>query len=331
MKKDNNILILKPGAIGDLLHLTPLIRQLKNAYPDGKISILVSSQATKSLFMNNPYIDKIFVYEKRGLHRRFIDFFRLCKEIKGEGFDLVLNFQRSNLRLWFLIFYIRAKRVLVYKKDEEKHAVSNHLETLKDLNIELNFEDINLDLFLDDESEIFAENFFRLNNLLDKRVIALNPGASHRVNRWGTKYFASLIDLFKEKDEIKFLIIGGKEDLDLAREIKENTKKKDVIDLVGKISLLQLGGILKRCKILVTGDTGPMHIATAVGTKVIALFGAADPKRTGPVGKGHIIIQAKDVSCVPCKKRVCNNRQYLQCMEKIEPQDVFEKIMEILG
>lgn len=325
-----DFLLLKPGAIGDLLHLTPVIRQLKKRYPKAGISILVSSQATKSIFVNNPYVDKIFVYEKKGLHKKFIDFLNLCREIKKEGYDIILNFQRSNLRLWFLIFYLNAKKVLVYQKDEKKHAVINHLETLRALNIDLNLDDIALDLFLDNESEIFAENFFKLNNMVDKKVIALNPGASHSVNRWSVTHFASLINLVENNSTLKVILIGGREDLHLAEEIIKISESKDVINLVGKINLLELGSILKRCKILVTGDTGPMHIATAVGTKVIALFGAADPKRTGPVGNGHIVIQAKDVKCVPCRKRKCKNSHYLECMKKITPEDVFNKLLEAL-
>ncbi len=93
----------------------------------------------------------------------------------------------------------------------------------------------------------------------------------------------------------------------------------------------QLGALLEQCDILVSGDTGPMHIATAVGTRVVALFGAADPERTGPVGSGHRIIQATDVSCIPCSSRTCNNRVYLECMEKIPVSLVFETIRDMLN
>lgn len=324
-----NILILKPGAIGDLLHLTPVIRQIKKAYPSSKFSILVSSEATKSLFANNPYINKIFIYEKKGLHKRFRDFFKLCREIKEEKFDLILNFQRSNLRLWFLVFYLKLKKVLVYHKNEEKHAVTNHLETLKPLAIDIDFDDIALDLFLDDDSERFADEFFKEKGIQNRAVIALNPGASHKVNRWGVENFSRLATLLEDSLSVKTLIIGGKEDKELAKKIISQTKAEPV-DITGEVNLLQLGAILKRCKLLVTGDTGPMHIATAVGTKVIALFGPADPKRTGPVGKGHIVIQAEDVTCVPCRKRVCKNQHYLECMNRIKPEYVFKKIEEAL-
>lgn len=323
-----NFLLLKPGAIGDLLQLTPVIRQIKRAYPSAKLSIVVSNQATKTLFVNNPNVDRIYIYDKKGEHKKIKDFLRLCKEIKKQKFDVILNFQRSNLRLWLITLLLNPKKIAVYNKDESKHAVLNHLETLKKLNITIDPDDLDLELFLDENSESFAENFFEDNNLNGKAVIALNPGASHKVNRWPVKYFSKLAQLIENKFQGKCILIGGKEDTDLAKELIKNTSSNP-INLAGKINLLQLGAILKRCKLLVTGDTGPMHIATAVGTKVIALFGPADPKRTGPVGTGHIVLQAKDVKCVPCRKRVCNNKNYLECMKSIKPEYVFGKIMEV--
>ena len=98
------------------------------------------------------------------------------------------------------------------------------------------------------------------------------------------------------------------------------------LDLVGKTSLLTLGAILKRCVTLVSGDTGPLHLATAVGTRVIALFGAIDPDRTGPMGIGHVVVRHTEVPCVPCMAKECMNPVYLECMEKIEVDEVFDII-----
>lgn len=325
----HNFLILKPGAIGDLLQLTPVVRQIKKTYPSSKISIVVSNLATKSLFINNPNIDKIYIYDKKEEHRKFSDFLKLCKEIKKDKYDVILNFQRSNLKLWLLTLIVNPSKVCVYHKDESKHAVINHLEILKPLNISVDYDDLALELFIDEESEIFAENFIKENNLSDKILIALNPGASHKVNRWPVKYFAEVAQIIESKLNAKCIIIGGKEDTELAEEIVKLTSSK-LINITGKVNLLQLGAILKRCKVLVTGDTGPMHISTAVGTKVVALFGPADPKRTGPVGQGHIVLQAKEVKCLPCKKRVCNNKNYLECMEKIKLREVINVIFKLL-
>jgi ADP-heptose:LPS heptosyltransferase len=83
--------------------------------------------------------------------------------------------------------------------------------------------------------------------------------------------------------------------------------------------------------LLVSGDTGPLHLATAVGIPVVALFGAADPARTGPVGKGHLVVRAEKVPCVPCRSRTCSNPRYLECMEKISAESVFNAVSTLVG
>ncbi len=126
------------------------------------------------------------------------------------------------------------------------------------------------------------------------------------------------------------MLVGGPDDVLLCEEITAKAALKPLV-LAGKTTLLQLAALLKQSDVLVTGDTGPMHIATAVGTPVVALFGAADPARTGPVGDRHRIVQAAEVVCVPCRSRVCRNKNYRDCMEKISPEMVFDAVAEIAG
>jgi ADP-heptose:LPS heptosyltransferase len=102
------------------------------------------------------------------------------------------------------------------------------------------------------------------------------------------------------------------------------------LDLIGKTSLLQLGAVLDRCDLLVSGDTGPLHLATAVKTPVLALFGAINPFRTGPVGDGHRVLRHEELPCVPCVAKSCTNPIDLECMERITPAEVFEAVVEML-
>ena len=211
--------------------------------------------------------------------------------------------------------------MLVYHKAKNRtvHAVVNYLETL--LPLGLTPADLDLELFLDDRERAYARNFFSLQGLDGKTVIALNPGATHAVNRWPTSHFAELADLITGQLHACPLIIGGPGDVPLADEIVALSRTKP-ISLAGRTSLLQLGAVLEKCSLLVSGDTGPLHLATAAGTNVIGLFGAADPGRTGPVGKGHRVIQAGKVPCVPCRSRRCNNQNYLECMKSITAREV---------
>jgi len=316
-----NILIIKPGAVGDLLQMTPVIRALNGYSPGAKISLLVGSEITAALFKNDRRITETIIFERDGRHRSLSSRLTLWNHLHAKGYDLVLNYQRSNLKTWFLASAAFPCRVLVYHKTESRtvHAVVNYLETLTPLGLIPT--DLDLELFLDDESRAFARNFFSSQDLDGKIVIALNPGATHEVNRWPTNRFAELADLITDQLHGCPLIIGGPDDVPLAGEIIARSRVKP-ISLAGNTSLLQLGAVLERCNMLVSGDTGPLHLATATGTKVIGLFGAADPARTGPVGKGHRVIQAGTIPCVTCRSRRCNNQNYLECMESITALEV---------
>jgi lipopolysaccharide heptosyltransferase II len=323
------ILIIKPGAVGDLLQMTPVIRALKRRYPDAAITMLVGSASSASLFRHHPAVSDVILFERAGTHRTVAAQFAFLRDLRRRRFDLVLNFQRSNIRSWLFIAAAVPARVLVYHKARKRavHAVVNYLETIAPLGIPAG--DPDLELVPGAEAEAFAAEVFARHGLPDTAVVALNPGASHAVNRWPVEYFAVLADLIAERLPARVLLIGGPDDKAAAEEIITRSRSKP-LSLAGTTSLLQLGAVLARCAAVVSGDTGPMHMATAVGAPVVALFGAADPARTGPVGTGHRVIQAADVSCVPCRSRTCSSKVYLDCMRKITPEMVLREVSALL-
>lgn len=325
----NNILIIKPGAIGDLLQLTPVIRALRAAYPDAGISLVVGTPATAELFRHNPQRVEPIVFDRKGEHRSFRSLLRLWQRLRRDQYDLVINFQRSTIKTWLLATAAFPCRVLVYHKVRNRtvHVVANYLETIAPLGITT--EDFRLTFDPGADARAFAETVLPAHGPRDKPPVALNPGASHPVNRWGTARFAELADLLAERLSVRVVIVGGKDDVSLAEEIAAQARSKPLV-MAGKATLLQLGALLEQCAVLVSGDTGPLHLATAVGTRVVALFGAADPARTGPVGSGHRVLQAEDVACVPCRSRTCANSVYRECMEKISVQQVFDAVAEIV-
>lgn len=331
-KEPREILILKPGAIGDLLHLTPAVRAIKERFPSARVSILVGSHATEDLFRHNPRVHETIVFEKRGAHRSFRAFSGLWRRLRGNRYDLVLNYQRSNVKLWLLVSAAAPCRVLVYRKARKQtvHAVANHLEPLAPMGIRPDLSPRDLEFYPGPDAERFAEDLLRRHGLGGRLVIGFNPGASHPVNRWGTDRFARLADLLSERFGAGILVLGSESDVPLAEEIAREARTAPIV-LAGKTDLLQLGAVLKRCAVAVSGDTGPMHLATAVGTQVVALFGAADPERTGPVGVGHRVLQAAGVPCVPCRSRTCRHVRPLECMERISVEEVFAAVAEMVG
>lgn len=317
------ILIIKPGAIGDLLQISPTVRALRKRFPDALIDIMVSSPGTASLFEHNPHIRKVTFFDRKGEHRNWSRFMTLLRDVRGEGYDLVVNFQRSTLKVWLLVLAAMPCKVLVYHKSRSAgvHAVLNHIETVTPLGIDPEKEILDLEMFLYPGDKDAADRLLHNEGLDGRTLVALNLGASHQVNRWPVENFASLAERLHKDLGAAVLLVGGREDRVLADAVLAQLATP-VVDLVGRTSLPELGAVLRRCKFAVSGDTGPMHMATAVGTSVIALFGAADPQRTGPVGKGHLVIQANDLACVPCRSRSCLHTPYLECMSKISVDDV---------
>ncbi|HEX9079399.1 MAG TPA: glycosyltransferase family 9 protein, partial [Desulfuromonadaceae bacterium] len=223
-------------------------------------------------------------------------------------------------------------RTLVYHKAKGRvvHAVVNHLETVAPLGIDPSRADPRLEFAPGREAEGYAEEIFASAGLVGKTVVALNPGASFRIKCWPPGRFAQLGARLMDELGTGIILVGGGGERDLAEEISAALTHPP-LDLVGRTDLMQLGGVLKRCALLVSGDTGPMHMATAVGTPVIALFGAIDPARTGPVGEGHMVIRHREIPCVPCVAKECVNRRNLACMEEITVDEVFNAVVEVLA
>lgn len=324
------VLIIKPGAVGDLLHLTPTIRALKRANPEAELTVLVGHQTSLDLFRNNPLVDKTIVYDRKGMHRSISSRIAFLKDLRSRRFDLVLNFQRSNITTWLFIAAIRPDRVLVYHKARKRmvHAVVNYLETLAPLGV--TSDDLALEFAPGAEAERFADELFARNRLSAVPVVALNTGATRAVNRWPAERFVELADLLAERLAVRCIIVGGPDDVQQAEDIRSRTRSQP-LSLAGATSLLELGAVLGRCTAVVTADTGPMHVATAVRTPVVALFGASAPERTGPVGTGHRVIMARGLSCSPCQQKTCNNAMKMECMSRITAEEVAREVEAILA
>jgi heptosyltransferase-2 len=329
MKKDGpfkNMLIIKPGAIGDLLQMTPVIRALSEKYPEARISLLVGNRSTADMFRYNPRLFSTYVFDKEQEHRKPAAFLNLWRELRQKRFDLVINFQRSNLRTWLLAAAAFPCPVLVYHKRDSIHAVVNYLETLAPLGITA--DRLDLEMNTGTEQKQHARQIAASLGGSGTPLIALNPGASHPVNRWPVDSFAALADRLAAELSARIVVIGGAGDSDIADAIGARSSTRP-LHLAGKLDLLQLAALLEECDLLVSGDTGPMHMATAVGTRVLALFGAADPARTGPVGAGHVVLQAPGVPCIPCRSRTCDHQPPLACMESLSVETVFATVREM--
>ena len=325
-----NILIFKPGAIGDLLHLTPVIRELKGIFPHARISLMVGSAVSVDIFRNNPLIHEVIIFSKNGEHRSLSAFTDLWLRLRSCHFDLILNYQRSNIKGWLLMSAAFPCRVLIYHKTRRKivHAIVDHLQPLAVLGVNPYTVDRRLDFFPLPKDEEYADRFISEHNLANKRLIAFNPGTSHASKCWPIERFATLGDRLAAEHGCEIVVVGSSHEAPLATAIGSGMEHP-ILDLCG-CTLGELGALLKRTEFLVTGDTGPMHIASAVGTRVLALYGPISPERSGPVGEGHRIVFHDELDCCPCNRFDCKNRSFRLCMEMITVDEVVQIAAEML-
>jgi lipopolysaccharide heptosyltransferase II len=349
-----NILIINLTRMGDLLQTTPLIVGLKEKYPLSQIALLASSVFSE-ICKGFPCIDKLHIldiarYRSIASERNYslVQFYReIEKEVnilQDQKFDLVINTVLSKTST-FLAYLLKAPEVIGFHMDGNGHRIIHNpwinYFTNKLFNREYNLFNL-IDVFLrcagvthspkrlfyhtSKEGEAICRKLLAENGIDENDfVIGFQPGASREIRQWPLPYFAELAEKLIEKFNAKILLFGSPVEEELGRELENQIKHENVTNLIGKTDLEKLAGLLKRCRYLITGDTGTMHLASAVGTRIIALFfGSAYCFETGPYGEGHIVVQA-DIPCFPCHQNVeCKNPL---CRTAIEP----DHILSIIG
>ena len=327
------ILFFKPGAIGDFLHTLPTLSSLKNHYPDAHITVVVSP-GVDSLIQGTDIADAVLIYDKRLLKKHPAEFLQLGLRLRRERYDLFVDLQPS-IRSLILRKIAAAARTLVYRKQKKTpvggrrlHAAENFAKTLAPIGIDNPVEHILLPL--SEKTVAEAGRFLARHGVReDKPLVALNcsVGAARPARNWFPERFADLADRLIEQAGVVIVFVGGAEDRGLVAAVCSRMKNK-AISATGELSLAQTAGLLSRCACLVSSDTGPLHLATAVQTPVVGLYGSTDPTRTGPVGKGHAVI-IKDLPCIPCEEKDCPQGTR-PCMAAITVDEVYESVVNMV-
>lgn len=341
--KKVNILIVKLSAIGDVIHTLPSLAVLRRLYPDAHITWVIE-EAAADLIINHPYLDEVLVSRRRRWIKdiRCLKFSPAIREINSfiktlrqRRYDLVIDFH-GLFKSSMLVFLSRSKRKLGYDswqelsglflnekipEDMNRHAVDRYLDFPRYLGAKTdNFEFV---LPPDMEAQGKVKILLDKYGLEDNQFIAINPIALWETKLWSNEKFAKLADLMNDKLQMKVVITGSdKETLD---KITSSANNK-IINLGGRTSLNELACLYKKARIVISTDSGPMHLAAAVGTPVIALFGPTDPARTGPYGAGHTIVRT-ELACSPCFLKKCPTKK---CMEDITPRQVFAVVEKLI-
>lgn len=340
MKKDGErFLVVNLNQIGAVVLSLPVFAALRQAFPNSFIATLVR-EAMIPLLIGNPHIDTIVTWEKRWPLSRKIQAIKRLRALRCEtALNLSHSFERC-LLTWFsgarqrIGFRSAEGAFLLTQRIIEppmRHSADLNLDLVRALGVTIGEETRDgLRIWLNKDDLAFIDEWAVSVGLQpQKPLIGLNPGgATSHLNRWMPEAFGALAVILRERD-CQVVVLGGKEDLPAAEGIRRIASEK-VWYLTGQLTLRQLIAIIARCDVLVTGDTGPMHIATAVDTPVVALFGRAEPRQTGPYRGTNIVIQKRFLPCVPCLSKRCPLPVQKLCMHLITPQEVAEAVMNLL-
>jgi lipopolysaccharide heptosyltransferase I len=322
------ILIIKPSALGDVVHTLPVLNLLRRRWPKAHIAWMINP-GFASLIDRHPQLDEVILFERRRFGQFWRDpsaalgFFKFTGSLRAHRFDLVLDLQglfrsgwltfktRAPIRVGFAnarelahLFYTHRVQV----GSPEQHAVERYLKMAEFIGagrepVEFNFATSEADRA--SVSQLLGD----VNN-----YAVLMPGTNWETKRWPVEHFAALVEPLREQYGLESIVAGGPDVAPLA------ARMPGTINLVGKTNLRQLTALLERAALVVANDSGPMHIAAALGRPLVTPYGPTNPIRTGPYARMDTVIRL-DIPCSPCYSRKCSHQS---CLRWLRPEPVLE-------
>lgn len=311
------ILIIRSGAIGDVVMTTPLIKAVRERFPAAEINYLVGNWSKKVLD-GNPQLNRIISFDDKIVYDKKIkEGWELIKEIRTEQFDLAFVLDKSYH--WGVLAYLMGiKQRIGFDRfgegfaynlsvfyDGSKYEGDYNLELIEKLMTSTGavgekVADRQMKIPLSEAEEDFATAFFRKNKIKGRTIGiiaggAKNPGQTMDLKRWPLEHYTTLIKQLV--GEFNILLLGGPSDKDVSEKIHTEITSPKVFDAIGQCGIKESVALMKRCDLVVTHDTGPLHMAAATGTKVIALFGPTPAHRFAP--RNAVVLETKTEKC-PC-------------------------------
>ncbi|MDX9714057.1 MAG: lipopolysaccharide heptosyltransferase II [Dissulfurispiraceae bacterium] len=331
--RKNNILIRGVNWIGDAVMSMPAIYAIRHSHPDSHISLLIKPFVAP-LFENNPSIDEIIIYDDS--HKGIFGKFRLARMLRKKRFQKAILLQNavdaaltvflagiperigydSDARGFLLTHKIPQDRL-----DRKIHHIDYYLNLLK--NAGLDSVSARPWIYLTLEERESARQTL---SQLRRPILGINPGATYgSAKRWMPERFAEVAKWFQMETGGSIVIFGGKNEVGIAQEIDKHIFDSKLF-LAGSTGLRELAALISECDVFVTNDSGPMHMADALITPLVAIFGSTSPELTGPTSPNTHVLYSR-VSCRPCFDRTCGLGD-LRCMSMVRPDEVFFKIKE---
>ena len=341
-----NILVINLMHIGDLMLVTPVLRTLRTNYPKARISLLADKKLA-DLVQYNRHIDECLLIDKKGRDDSLPSFIKYIWGIRKKKFDLVINLHR-NERASAIAAFSGADRIVGYAKPgfallfdqvlpnlkAVKHQIHSHFDVLEQAVGIDRIDDGGLEMWLPEAAVRSAAKIWQENFAPDKKVVAFNIGASWKTKRWIDTYFARCADELLEKG-YGVAFFGGPMDTELVEACIAQMKHRDSGDIkvfTGKVSLGELGALLKKCALFLTTDSGPMHVGVSQNVPVVTMFGASPVPGFYPYDARDVLIKTPE-PCHPCGIHECPKQgaDNMACMKKITVEIVMQYVWELLG
>ncbi|MBN1571734.1 MAG: glycosyltransferase family 9 protein [Deltaproteobacteria bacterium] len=352
-KEIESILIIRLSAIGDVIRVLPSLGLLRKRFPMAKISWVVE-EAASDILGGMGEIDEIIVFPKKRILRKLGrpwtffgavgEFVKFSKELRRSSFDVALDYH-GLLKSGLISFFSGAPVRLGFAKGFSKEL--NHLFNNRKIKLPVpKLSRITRNLLLtegltgvDGVPEIHIGTTPEDRKVVDiieaeylsgeRPRIVVHPSTSPRTpyKRWGAERYAALSDILVSRLKAEVIITFGPGEEDTAREVRDGMKHGATI-LDRPMRLRELAELYRRSDVYVGGDTGPMHIASFVGTPVVAIFGPTDPIENEPYVKTPFVMIRRPTDCSPCRKKGCTRGD---CFEGITPEEVADEVIRLLG
>ena len=324
----SRILVISTTAIGDTLLGTPALRALKETYPDCAVDVLVQRDR-REVLQGNPHVDTLIPY-----HKHLIGTALMAARLRRRRYDAILVFHGNDPEIWPLAAMTGSPRIIGYARDTrfsslltdpvvwngDLHTVEKRLELARVLNADT--ADRRLVLCLNAEDHRQAQRFLETAGAGENdRLIAFHIGAAQPYKCWPAERFARVADVLAHDYGARVVLTGGPGDQARIARFEREARCRPLL-AAGKVGIRGTSALLARCRLLITNDTGPMHLAFAVGTPTVALFCPSDSRTIGPYAyeDRHITIQ-KNKTCVRCVTKRCPDPF---CLEQISVEEVVE-------
>jgi heptosyltransferase-2 len=327
------ILIVRTDRLGDVILSTPVIKNLRLAFPQSYLAFLCRPY-TREVLEGNPDLDEVIIYDKYGKEKGLWASLKFSFYLRRKRFDLALILHPTN-RAHLIIFlagipkrvgwdrklgWLLTDKIKHTKQEGKKHELEYTLDLLKTLGVAIESEKTHF--FITARAGQKIEELLKRQGIrAEDKLIVIHPSASCPSKRWPQVNFRQLIRLLKQEYNPQIAVITSSAEQGFAKEL---VREDGIIDLRGKLSISEIGALLKRADLFISNDSGPVHIADSLGTPVVVIFGRKDPGlsplRWGPRGEKSLYLH-KDAGCDVCLAHNC--RKGFLCLQKITPDEVF--------